>query len=381
MKKMGHLETYDLTLTTISPVHVGDDNLIKKKMYYTNRDRTFVHILNLEKWARFLLDHGLLDAYEDFMTTAHPQKTLNEFARIHRITDQDISPLTQYIVQNPHGQHRLEDIHACVKTTDDRPYIPGSTLKGAIRTALLVDMILNMPPEEKATWIQNIDRAVQDAHQKENIEHHLLHSLNLETIKKENALNSIMRGVLVSDSQALSRKALILATKNDINALGQGKGSKIPIYREAVKPGTTIKAQIRLDTNLLAPSGLTIQSLKDALANFAKLQDKVYYSKFPTDNRVASGHGPKDLILYLGGGVGFVNKTILYAFGEKEGRSWTNQILEKQFKGKRTNRGLVGAYKPNPKVAPYMRKMTELPEKGYKIGKRYDMGKCRVQIQ
>ena len=118
-------------LQTITPVHIGTGETLNfMDGCYTNG-----------RWYHIDLDKVL----------AHPSTDLNALTsemsqrgfRWERYLQQhntDLSELSAYnlsCLQNPEDV----EIREAIKTIGDRPYIPGSTLKGAIRTALLGEVL------------------------------------------------------------------------------------------------------------------------------------------------------------------------------------------------------------------------------------------------
>ena len=118
-------------LQTITPVHIGSGETLNfMDGCYTNG-----------RWYHIDLDKVL----------AHPSTDLNALTsemsqrgfRWERYLQQhntDLSELSAYhlpCLQNPEDV----EIREAIKTIGDRPYIPGSTLKGAIRTALLGEVL------------------------------------------------------------------------------------------------------------------------------------------------------------------------------------------------------------------------------------------------
>ncbi len=120
-------------LQTITPVHIGSGETLNHiDGYYAN-----------DKWYRIDLDKVL----------AHPDVDINAltsemsrrdfrwshyFSR-HNMNAADLSTYSLLCAQSP----ETTDIREAIKSVGNRPYIPGSSIKGALRTALLSDLINN----------------------------------------------------------------------------------------------------------------------------------------------------------------------------------------------------------------------------------------------
>ena len=118
-------------LQTLTPVHIGSGETLNQiDGYYANG-----------RWYHIDLDRVL----------AHPSTDLNALTsemsqhqfRWHRyLSDRNIDPseCSDYSLICPQSPETVE-IREAIKAIDNRPYIPGSTLKGALRTALLGEFL------------------------------------------------------------------------------------------------------------------------------------------------------------------------------------------------------------------------------------------------
>ncbi|MXY26658.1 type III-A CRISPR-associated RAMP protein Csm5 [Candidatus Poribacteria bacterium] len=122
-------QTYQLQV--ITPVHIGSGETLNQiDGCYANG-----------RWYHIDLDKVL----------AHPSTDLNRLTsemadrnfRWQRYLQQhtaDLSKLSAYTLSCPQSPEEVE-IREAIKSVGNRPYIPGSTLKGAIRTALLGEIL------------------------------------------------------------------------------------------------------------------------------------------------------------------------------------------------------------------------------------------------
>lgn len=78
-------------------------------------------------------------------------------------------------------------------------------------------------------------------------------------------MSSLLRGVLVSDSEPIPNNAMTLTGKRDA-AFG-GEVNAINLCREAVAPGTRIRFSLTLDQSVLHGQ-LTAESIVDAIEAF-----------------------------------------------------------------------------------------------------------------
>ena len=223
--------------------------------------------------------------------------------------------------------HSLKEIHTFIRDSAHRAYIPGSSVKGALRTVLLAGM---MDKEQKGTW-PNEQRKERKARQMQDLEGEYLNTLALKKEKSGNTsndpVNSILRGLSVSDSEPVSDTDLILAGKIDVNEKGEYK--KIPLCRECIRPGTDIHFKLTFDYSALPPE-YSADTLMLAIRKFDEFYQETYLSRFtpPYGARVI----PFRDSLILGGGSGYFAKTLAYPYlGEAEGMYYVENIMCEQF--------------------------------------------------
>ena len=154
----------DMTLRTLSPVHIGSGNNIEPFDYVTRfRDGkgTFARI-NLDAFAERVLDikpEAIGDFTEWISQTAERldrtqnqdkfrvrrEFKLDRFARerlkASDLADALIDDETLYYYQQPINTDRDYEVKEQIKTADNGLYIPGSSLKGALRTALAFQVL------------------------------------------------------------------------------------------------------------------------------------------------------------------------------------------------------------------------------------------------
>jgi CRISPR/Cas system CSM-associated protein Csm5 (group 7 of RAMP superfamily) len=259
------------------------------------------------------------------------------------------------------GKSPLSDIHFCMRDPlTYQPYIPGSSLKGALRSAVLGYLV-----HKRAIDLTKHESTSKTAG--EPLETELLRTLALEDAKgkaiQDKVQKDIFRALRVADSALIDPAQVMLCTKHDKLAdatpafdsnhpdvfhangrktykdnQGHVKSEENPhslnLVREAIKPGTRIRFDVTIDETLLNGQNLAIDLASifegDRLSeilnqNYTRYSDS-YLKRFGED-------GPSDGCLYLGGGAGFHSKTVLI-HGNK-GIEITQRILNKLFYNKK----------------------------------------------
>ena len=254
----------------------------------------------------------LTSDYESFMYSANNNLTywLNDkriiSAVAEKCTDYSIS-----LVGSSASKPR--NLSTFVKDPYGNPYIPGSSLKGLIRTLLLAKEIVDNP-DDYAEIESDICRGVRNPRARRNdmlnresstLEEIAFHKLNCSD-KRKNAVNDVFKGLIVSDSQPLSTNDLIVTEKIDYNVVGNEK--PLPLYRESLVPNTQVKFNVTIDTSIF---NYTIDDILQAVKLFAE----DYYTYFSSNFRGIKK--PTSNTVWLGGGAGYVSKTIMYnLFGD-----------------------------------------------------------------
>lgn len=304
------LKNYEFTLTVKGPVHIGDGKTLTKVDYFFYKDR--IYFPNLHKMFLYIKQMHLTSDYESFMYSARNDLTywLNDkriiSAVAEKCTDYSIS-----LVGSSASKPR--NLSTFVKDPYGNPYIPGSSLKGLIRTLLLAKEIVDNP-DDYAEIERDIRRGIRNPRANKNnmlnsesstLEEIAFHKLNCSD-KRKNAVNDVFKGLIVSDSQPLSTNDLIVTEKIDYNIVGNEK--PLPLYRESLVPNTQVKFNVTIDTSIF---NYTIDDILQAVKLFAEDYYTYFSSNFigikkPTSNTV-----------WLGGGAGYVSKTIMYnLFGD-----------------------------------------------------------------
>ncbi|HPU62915.1 MAG TPA: type III-A CRISPR-associated RAMP protein Csm5 [Mobilitalea sp.] len=323
MNGFGHLEQYDLKLIAKSPVFIGSGREYNKRDFYFDEENKKVHFINIPKMMSELRKKGLVDEYEKFIL-CRPDESLNDFFNDFNLKE-EIDSMTDYTADAADAIKEGDPFASVMQFMRDeryRPYIPGSSLKGCLRTALLW------------LFIKSNERKVNDNKDVKKIEAEYLNTLNLYKKDPNNEINSIMRGISISDSLPIDNSRMILTKK--IELYPTGKDNDINLIREAVSPGTVINFKLTIDKSVA--SNLNINLIMDAVKNYASYYKKTYISSFyiPDYKKVIS----YDNFIVLGGGSGYFGKNIIYPIyckngvnGKKQAVKRVSKIMQERYEG------------------------------------------------
>lgn len=368
-----YLEYYRVRITALSPIHIGGGVQIGKKEYIQygprgqvivpDQNRMFQDLCRMHKdkaYAEYMIRNGR-DSLSQWLTEAKIDRK-----QVLTWADYTMDPGDAFVKQNG-GQGTPKGIMTFVKDAYGMPYVPGSSIKGMLRTALLTSIVRN-EPERFGLQLRNISSGAARGGKRNtfltretmDLEAEALHDLGWNEKRKSDAVNSVMSGLIVSDSEPISVTQLMLSQKIDYSLDRQEK--PLPILREALMPGTEIEFSITLDRSVFPYS---MDELLAALDDFQMDGYQYFYSRF--------GRGTqKDGVVWLGGGVGYLSKTILYSIYGDDALPIVDNIFKvsvgKQYSEHHHEKDRrLG-------VAPHVCKCTR-----YR-GKLYDMGMGRIEV-
>lgn len=371
MKQYGHLKEYDVTLKTIGPVFIGSGQSFSKKEYIFKRETSTFIFLNMPLLGEICRKKGLEKKFIDFLLD--PQaKDLYRFLKDNRLSEKDYAKAILYKVQSfdEHlDSHAAKEVLSFVQNGRGEFYIPGSSVKGAVRTAILTNMLLDEKGKNREKYIESIEKSLNGNIRKyqDKTEPRLLNSLNV-TERCSDALNSVMRGLIVSDSMPISKQDMTIVQKVDYT-LGR-KEKRLPLFRLCVKPQTEIKLSVTFDERILAQSGIDAEYIRKALWRQYNWNFKYFDGIFPALSKSNDTNTAAVPLFYLGGGSGFPSKTFVTAHvGSKDGLKLTSKILAAQFRSHHHEKD------EDLKVSPHVRKIAVYQNK------RLPMGLCRFKME
>ncbi|WP_315263834.1 type III-A CRISPR-associated RAMP protein Csm5 [Tannerella forsythia] len=216
-------------ITTLTPVSIGDGNMLSAFADYV-LEKGKIHYINQQAIREKMGEMPeLIDFYVEGMIRGK-SNTTNTFDLKNFIFNRLKLTLQQVASHSIEAKNvsGKKEFYTVVKNAGQSPYIPGSTLKGAIKTALLYDWLIE--DDEGRQWCTNYLNNITN----KDLTGKLDKELSREFDKFE---------LGVSDSSLLEFDTLQAI---DIKRLNIKKGSlDIPQTREAIKENTTCQCEIR----------------------------------------------------------------------------------------------------------------------------------------
>lgn len=400
-KMTPYLKRYRMKITALGPIHVGDGKKLKKIEYIYDKQNNRVYVLDATKTYSYLEQEGKLGRFQEYILSPEKghkdednSKDIFSFLQKENISKEIWESWKSYDYDITEREDTsLKEIHSFVKDANGRPYVPGSSIKGMIRTALLAYLLGNKieGSDEEGMFLyrkidkQQIQYTLSKAKKesiavgkrdlrKESVELEALvfHQLELRNgIRMENQRNavcSILRGLLVRDSQPLSLKDLDLAQKVDlfsensrrdssISRYNNEETNSISMFREVLRPGTEIYFDLILDSKVFP------YSLDTILAALDYFNEQCYYYHYKHFQRPILEKG----IVWLGGGAGYCTKTASYPLLQEEGLDFVSAILAKNFRNHHDRDKELGV---SPRTTPIF------PQSNH----TYDQGMGKIEL-
>ena len=235
MRQEGHLQVFDLILETRSPVFIGCGKSYTKKEYLFDPRNNTVSFLDERIFFTYLAEHNLADAYEGYILQGTSRNLRDFLLNVCRVPQAEINRWTRCRINAGDAldvHHTLKEIQRFIRNGNDQIYIPGSSIKGALRTVLLKAILLQAPPKNPDGNLP-FDRYG-------SFEETYFHTLSLkrdrnQIVQTGNPLNSILQGVRISDSLPVPDSDLCLTRK--VDEFLDEHYNQINICRECIKPG------------------------------------------------------------------------------------------------------------------------------------------------
>lgn len=382
------MKYWKMKLTCQSPVHIGSGDIYQKNQYVYEDDgkRAHIYFLNESKWAEFLEKEKLLDSFVseihrkfmhfsiyDFLNTYRRNSCQQESLKglMEKLIDNGVlsKPETADVPYSKNSRNALNDIHTFIKDSKGRMYIPGSSLKGAFRTAILFAMIKKDRKKYDKYWNDIATAARSGKYLKQNIGN-VLDRLERELFipigedRKQNMVNSYFRGLTVGDSTVATLPGIIVQ-KADLGE-PEERPHAISLWRECMAPGDMVTFTLGIDTKKMEKVEISdTKGIIRYLQDFVDFQYDLLWKSFGDTNEIQE---MQHTDLLLGGGAGFLSKSMIYALAPsyQSGLDVVKRLMAEQFKRGHHNQG--------EHISPHTLKLA-------KRGNSYQvMGMCKLEV-
>ena len=329
---MSNIIRYKMKLEVLTPLHIGGADYkskLDKKEYVFDKENGILTLIDSEKFISFLIKKNLFDEYIFYI-----KKNLNlkkneqdkNIKLIDFLKSKDISKNIEEFRKkapfkvNPEIEE-MNDIKLMLRNLQGKPYIPGSSIKGALVNFLLVNYIINNRDKFKAEKNRILEIAKKssndnDVNRHKNDIKRIVNEIEKSIIfaNNEELEKSKRFGLSVSDTYNYSNTRTNfyrdIDEKRDTSK--EEKEQTMPVYREYIMAGSIFDFDITLDIDLIQKSKFKIKNIND-LNEALENTSNYLISKILKDK-----NSPQIENLVLGANTGFLQKTIVYALFEDE---------------------------------------------------------------
>ena len=373
------LETAKMCLKVVTPINIADGIVLGAKDYLYDSRRQKVYFLNLHQWHMFIYKHMLLEKYESYLANFRDKQSLLEWLRMQGYDIDDVRTVitseaqaTVNLMDNERKK-TLNDISRHIQQPDGSLYVPGSSIKGVFRTAILYKLLQKRQDIKSKYWcyikqqVDIIEKLMEEERKprelqimpysvikkKKNqatkeidkliasLESELLHTLRLKddkerNISNKNAVCSAMRGLQVSDTYASRNMQTAILQKVDggFDKFGKASPKKLPIFRECMLPEAELFFDVKVEKAVMNTIGInSVDNLLKATHSFFAAVTDLLQQAFGKEYQeafqgVAAGN------MFLGGNTGFLSKTLLamLAPDKDTAKNTIKVLLDKSFK-------------------------------------------------
>lgn len=345
-------ETAKMCLKVVTPINISDGIMLGAKDYLYDSRRQKVFFLNLHQWHMFIYKHMLLEKYESYLANFRDKQSLLEWLQMQGYDIDDVRTVitseaqaTVNLMDNE-KKKTLNDINRHIQQPEGSLYVPGSSIKGVFRTAILYSLLQKRQDIKVKYWRQiqekissNYFKPYRDFNKLiSDLENEFLHTLRLVdgNIRSNNAVCSAMRGLQVSDTYASRNMQTAILQKVDggFDKFGKASPKKLPIFRECMLPKAELFFDVKIEKAVMSTIGInTVDDLLKATHSFFAAVTDLLQQAFEKEYQeafqgVAAGN------MFLGGNTGFLSKTLLamLAPDKDTAKNTIKVLLDKSFK-------------------------------------------------
>lgn len=329
---MSNIIKYKMKLEVLTPLHIGGADYkskLDKKEYVFDKDKGTLTLIDSEKFISFLIKKNLFDDYifyiqKNLSSKKHEQdkniklidflKSRDIYKNIEGFRKKTLTKIDAEIEE-------MNDIKLMLRNLQGKPYIPGTSIKGALVNFLLVNYIINHRDKFKIERNKILEIA-----KKANNDYDIKKAKN--EIKR--IINEIEKSIIYGDNKELEKTKRFGLSVSDTYSYSntrtnfyrdidekrdkrkEEKEQAIPVYREYIMANSIFDFDITLDIDLIEKSKLKIKTINDLIEALENT------TNFLVNKILKDENSSQIENLVLGANTGFLQKTIVYSLFEKE---------------------------------------------------------------
>lgn len=374
--------TTPFILEVITPVSIGNGQEVTVFDYILDSSNQDVYILNQKKWFQYLDSLHKLTDYEAYIkcyTLKQTKETIYEWMeRTIGIPDDTVlSSLSKRqlrCVKSSLSKKSLNNVYLCMTALNGMPYIPGSSLKGVIISAVIAYIVENNEAFRREWRNKLIDASNNDRELRRCTKEYgkALDTLILSCIKKvtgeehRDGVKKLFHSISVSDVMLPSKDkiATYILPRYD-SVAGQYERNALSVYRECITPNTKLEGMLSVNIQELRKVGI------HSVTELVKIVEMHTQRLLQRWKQVFRGNVEQSCICdlegvtcLLGSSIGFLHKTLLLPLFD-DPRDEVNVIksvisLQKDFK--------IHKHWQDRIISPRTLKLTKYKGKDYIFG-------------
>ncbi|MCD6363939.1 MAG: type III-A CRISPR-associated RAMP protein Csm5 [Synergistetes bacterium] len=236
-----------IKLKTITPIFIGagPEEYLSPLMDYVRIKNQF-GLVNREVLLRMLEELGIINDYVIKIKRSSDSFSLTEFLAEHGISQEDFSKLfskknflrLKGIERNKNSAPQISSFISSA----GRKYIPGSSIKGSIRTALAY-AFLERINQSFSDIERKLGNKAKFAFQNSSLQFKVFSS-KFSKSSKYDAKDDFLKVLRVRDSDSIPRSDFVVVPCYSYN-IGQGE-RRVPVYLECFDEGKEVEIEINL---------------------------------------------------------------------------------------------------------------------------------------
>lgn len=310
------LAVYDLQITVQTPVHVGSGETLRADADFVvepTQAGAQVHVIDVDAALERMSDAEIARIQRGSIAKALDVRTRIMVTRRKYQTSQAPGEIRQH-----------------VSLADGTPYLPGSSLKGTLRTALLVRLV------GEADAVIRANAAAVEAFG-------VVPSLSHEPVPANRDLLRLLRISDLAPERPSSALILVRIEARSLRGSQRGTGRGIPIWCEALAPGARLRGTLTVESGsplaraldksqLTAFNRLLPETLPAFAVRVARYEQESYQAAGGTAPALfaeierGGGRGAGGVWSNVGWGSGWQVKTVATALPEQQWEQAAEQV-------------------------------------------------------
>lgn len=256
-------------LTALTPLHIGGrEGALNPLEFVLFESRCYV--ISESKLATTLQQAGKIDIFYNWFTE-HSKPALREFLAAQKLLNRPfLNRVSAYSASAP---SRIDGpLRPFIRDAFNRPFLPGSSIKGALRTAFLYKLLKDLPAEQRKQLLEDFvtsrleeyrrdprgqrgfrwfqDRFKQWFAQRLDADFFQKFTLR-ENQRRFDPHTDLFRCLRVTDSTPLASEAARVEEIKIFSARSQESPKRWSLYAECLPERSTVEFEISFDEGLL----------------------------------------------------------------------------------------------------------------------------------